>query len=479
MAPKMTPTADLQTWTRRCLRAIAPLTMSLVLASCATIDAAVQSVTGRAGPQQGQPGFVSGFLGSVVADEPRAALAGKNVLSAGGNAADAAIAVGLSLAVTLPSRAGLGGGGACLVYHPGFKGAPEAIVFVPPPARSGRVAVPALARGLFLLHARHGHLPFETQIAAAEQLARLGVPVSIALAKDLALVAGPLFVDPGARAVFGTGAGPLAPGQTMIQPELAATLAQMRTSGVGDMYVGPLGRRIETASTAAGTPITMADLRTALPKAVPPVVIAAGDDQAAFLPPPADGGVAAAAAFTAVRGAEADMNTASARSLAAAARGRAGGVTVDQVVGGPLAAVASIPIYPASTSFATMDQDGNAVVCALTMNNLFGGGRLLPGLGFLAAPEAASPPLLSAGLIWNERKLAFRAAAGGSGQSGAPLAVAAALANTLQTKQPMAVPVPDPGRANVIACAEYLPGAQSGCGAAADPREAGLAAGTN
>jgi gamma-glutamyltranspeptidase/glutathione hydrolase len=105
----------------------------------------------------------------------------------------------------------------------------------------------------------------------------------------------------------------------------------------------------------------------------------------------------------------------------------------------------------------------------------------MPGLGFLAAasPNTVPPPLLSAGLVWNANTRSFRAAAGGSGQAAAPLAVAVALINTLKTGQPMSVPVPDPGRANIIACARYLPGENGACGWANDPRESGLAAGAN
>ncbi|HEY8290369.1 MAG TPA: gamma-glutamyltranspeptidase, partial [Acetobacteraceae bacterium] len=89
------------------------------------------------------------------------------------------------------------------------------------------------------------------------------------------------------------------------------------------------------------------------------------------------------------------------------------------------------------------------------------------------------PPLLSAGLVWNDNIKAFRAAAAASGQSGAPVAVAVGLMNALRTKRPMSVPVPDPGRANIIACSSYLPGPTDGCGWAADPRGDGLAMGAN
>jgi gamma-glutamyltranspeptidase / glutathione hydrolase len=113
------------------------------------------------------------------------------------------------------------------------------------------------------------------------------------------------------------------------------------------------------------------------------------------------------------------------------------------------------------------------------MNNLFGTGRIVPGLGFLAAvsPATVTPPLLAVALAWNEHTNAFHAEAGGSGQAGAALAAAYALSNSLRSGQPMPAVVPDPGRANAISCARYLPGSESSCGAAADPRESGLALG--
>jgi gamma-glutamyltranspeptidase / glutathione hydrolase len=478
---------DFQSWLRSGLRLAVPLVIGTLVGSCSTLDSINHTLFGG-GPTPGQQGYVKGFLGEVVADEPRAALVGKEVLSGGGNAADAAAAVGLALAVTLPSRAGLGGGGACIAYapdsHTPAHGYPEAITFVSPPVRSvgggdRPAAVPMLPRGLFFLHLRYGKLPFEFLLGKVDALARQGVPVSTALARDLSLVAGPLFADPAARAIFGFHDAPLAEGQTLIQPQLAATLAQLGVSGVGDMYQGVLARRIQQASPSAGVPIGLADLWSALPSLSSPVIVPLDDDQVAF--PPTDGGVGAAAALVALKSRPADPQAAFQRSLAAAARWGAGGANLEQVLHGELAAPAAAPLYPASTTFATLDSDGNAVVCALTMNNLFGTGRMVPGLGFLAAasPATVAPPLLAPGLAWSESRHAFHAEAGGSGQAGAALAAAVALSNSVRSGYPMTNLVPDPGRANVIACSRYLPGSDSSCAAATDPREAGLATGGN
>jgi gamma-glutamyltranspeptidase/glutathione hydrolase len=429
-------------------------------------------------------GFVKGFYGGVVADEPSAALVGKEVLTAGGNAVDAAVATGLALSVTLPSRAGLGGGGACVVFMANKNGPahglPEALTFLPPAARSlgggdRPAAVPMTARGLYLMHSRYGQLPFNDLIIKAERLARTGVPVSRALARDLALVYRPLSDDPGARGVFGTQNGPLTEGQTLLQPALAATLAQLRVQGVGDMYQGQIGHRIEEVSPVSGIPIGLADLRTALPTLTSPVTVADGDDMVAF--PPTNGGLGAAAAFAALRAQPTDVQGAYARSLAAAAMWETGRATADQIVNGPASAPASTPLYPASTSFATLDLDGNAAICDMSMNNLFGTGRMIPGFGFLAAtsPATVPQPLLASALAWSPRKQAFRAAVSASGQAGAALAAAYGMSSTLTSKRTMPVPVPEPGRANAIACSDYLPGAEQSCSAVSDTREAGLA----
>ncbi len=469
-----------------------PLLLAAVamLSGCSAVDSVKDTFLGT-GPQPGQPGFVTGFLGGVVADEPRATLAGREVLSGGGNAADAMTAMVFTETVTLPSRASLGGGGACMAYWPSVKapggGNPEAVMFLPlAPASPGNgdrpAAVPMMARGLYLLHARYGSRQFETLVAPVEQLARFGVPASRALAQDISVAAGPLLADPGARAVFAPDGKPLVEGQMLRQPDLGGTLAQLRQFGVGELYQGALAHKIADVSPMIGGPISYADIRGALPKLMTPLLGSYGNDKVAFLPPPADGGLATLAAFETLSRHPDDLAGANARALAVAAKFRAGGVSWDAVLADKNLPAGNLPQLPASTSLVAMDRDGNVVACSLTMDNLFGTGRILPGTGILAAasPAAMTRPLLSAAVVWNSNIHAFRAAAAGSGQQGAPVAVAQTLVDTLRSGRPMGERLPaEPGRANMAACAEYLPGKPGMCGWANDLRLPGLAIGAN
>jgi gamma-glutamyltranspeptidase/glutathione hydrolase len=439
------------------------LATSFALAGCGTFGAVKKTVLGS---DDSGPKILTGFIGGVAADEPRAALAAKQILALGGNAADAAVTLGFMLSVTLPSRAALGGGGACIAYQPGEgspgKGVPEAILFAPPaPAlRAGDrpAAVPMLARGMYLLSARYGTQKFGELVAPAEQAARFGFPVSRALAGDLATVAGPLIADPTARAIFAPDGVPLTEGGHLQQYDLGGTLAQIRTVGVGDMYSGLLGHKLAEATALSGGPMTVTDLRMAKPALLPVLSQEAGNDHVAFLPPPVDGGLAASAAFDVLRHDASAGAQAQAASDAAAAQVRG----------------SALPSLPASTSFVVVDRKGGAVACALTMNNLFGTGRVAPGTGILlaASPVAKPPPLLGVALAWNENLHAFRAAVGGSGQNAAALATAFALQQALSGGNG-----PTPGRATVASCAHYLPGAPESCQFAADSAGGGLALG--
>ena len=438
-------------------RAATALLALVALAGCSTVDRVSNALTGGPSLQPGQQGYVRGFVGNVVAEEPRAALVARDVLSAGGSAADAAAAAGFALAVTLPSRAGIGGGGACLGYDP-RRNEVEAFLFQPgarggvPRGADRPAAVPMMARGLFALHARQGRLPFETTIAPAERLARLGITVSRAFAADLAAVSGPLLADPVSRAAFtGQGGAAVGEGDPLVQADLATTLGAIRTAGVGDFHQGGLARRVEEGSAAAGGFLTVPEMRAAVPQAVPPAQERLGDDVLAVLPASVDGGATLAA-----------FRAAAAGQTAAVAGGMVG----------------------ASTSLVVQDRDGGAVACAFTLNNLFGTGRMVPGMGFLlaAAPGLGSvqAPPLGAVLVANLSVKAMRYAGAGSGQGAAPAAAGVPAGLHMARRVPLSqavAAVPEPGRAVAISCQGSVTAA--GCSGVADPRGFGLATGND
>ena len=400
------------------------LLLAALLPGCGTMNSLLPTFGGPPAVPLGTPGHVTGFLGGAAAEEPRAAIVAREILSSGGSAVDAAVAGAFTLAVTLPSRAGLGGGGACLVFSAGRREV-EAVIFPAgartelPPGTDRPAAVPMMARGLFLLHTRGGRLRFDQLIRPAEDLARFGTEISRVFADDLAAVAAPLLNDPNARRVFGSpGGGPLRAGERITQLDLGATLAQMRNGGVGELYQGPLSQRVAEASLLAGGGLTETDLRAGRAEATQPVRIAAGNDAVHFLPASADAGAGTAAAFQAA-------------------------------LAGSLPATGGPPVG-AQAGLVTLDPQGNAVACAFTMNNLFGTGRVLPEIGILlaAAPSGSIPP--------------------------APLAAAlrrVAVADLFAA-------VPEPGRGMVISCPGYVPGSTATCIGAADPRGGGVAIGS-
>src|SRR5262249_48757175 len=146
-------------------------------------------------------GAVSGFAGAAVADEPRAAVIGRDVLGANGTAADAAVAMYFTLAVTLPSSAALGGGGICLA-HDHEKKETLALDFLPRAAPGGGVALPGNARGMAALHARYGRLKWSQLVSPAENLAAAGTPASRALAREVATAGDKLLNDPEVARIF-------------------------------------------------------------------------------------------------------------------------------------------------------------------------------------------------------------------------------------------------------------------------------------
>ncbi len=468
---------------RAALQGCIPFVASLLLSGCGVPQMLLGSNSSAA--SLGEPAVHRAAFGYAVAPVPEAATAAKKILNEGGNAVDAATAAGFALAVTLPSRAGLGGGGACLIDLPkndGGTGSPLSIMFMPQ-AGSGSgarpAAVPMLARGLIAMQARYGRLSLAQDLAPAEVMAAAGVPVSRQLADDLDTVGNAFLEDPDARGSFASRGGQvLRVGEPLIQPDLATVLSRLQTNGLLGFYQGRLARHIVEATDQAGGGLTLADLKKAKAAYMQPVTIRELGYDLAFLPPPAAGGVGAAAAIETLAHDPRRAMVAANRALAVALAARDGEEPAE-LLAKRIAAVSSAPPMPASASFAVLDGKGGAVGCVTTMDNLFGTGRIARGTGIVlaASPARIKPPLLTAGLA--TRKGKFRAIAVGSGQGGAPFAVGDALFHTIQSPRPMTASRALSGQADVIACSGLMPGRPGSCGAVADPKGFGVAVGGN
>jgi len=294
--------------------------------------------------------------GHIVADEPQAALAGREALLAGGNAADAAAAAALTMAVTLPSRVGLLGGGVCLAYDPVTK-AVRTLDFLPR-SGSGGVALPGLLRGLYALQGTYGKLRWEKLTALAENTARDGAPLSRALAQDLREAAPTLAQDPQARQVWLAG-GTTAPaeGTRLAQPDLAQLLSQVRRQGVAAVHGGALAGTL-----ASGIGASAEALRGWQPAWRDALQLESGVD--------------------ALHVAGFDGDGSAGWRAAAAARGGDRLSRLAEALG--RAPAAHPPAVPGAT-VAVIDSGDYAVACTLTMGGPFGTGRMVPGTGLFAA----------------------------------------------------------------------------------------------
>ena len=189
---------------------------------------------------------VSSKHGMVVAQEPLAADVGLAVLKSGGNAVDAAVAVGFALAVTHPSAGNLGGGGFMLIRLANGKTtfldfreeAPKKAsrdMYIGPdgnPTKESIVGwrasgVPGSVSGFALAHKKFGSKPWRELVAPATKLATDGFAVSKALQSSLENSAQYLANDPESTRIFLNGTHPFKAGETLKQPELAATLERI------------------------------------------------------------------------------------------------------------------------------------------------------------------------------------------------------------------------------------------------------------
>jgi gamma-glutamyltranspeptidase/glutathione hydrolase len=276
---------------------------ALFLASCATAPGSERTATTAA------PGMVS-------AADPRAAQAGREILDAGGSAADAALATMVALTVVEPQSSGIGGGG-FLVHHDeksgrtsSFDGREEAPAaagpqwFFGPDGKplgnreavpGGRsVGVPGNTRMMALAHGRHGKLAWARLFAPAIRLAREGFAITPRFHRSLTSVKDLAASTAWGRSTYYQASGePKAVGTVVKNPELAAFLESVAARGPEWFYTGPNADvLVRTVNTAPRNPSKMVkgDLASYDAKERAPVCGSYRGHRVCGMGPPSSGG---------------------------------------------------------------------------------------------------------------------------------------------------------------------------------------------
>lgn len=225
----------------------------------------------------------------VVSANALASEAGIEILRAGGNAVDAAVATAFAIGVVEPQMSGLGGSGAATVWmkrdgkpayvdfyaaqpvdawrgHTAPRAAPGEPEAQPPGATPGTppdlrvVGVPGNVGGLLALHDKYGALSRQQVIAPAIRLAENGFPVGQVLADFILSGATKMKPFPHALALYFPDGKPLAPGETLRNPELAETLRKVARDGHKGFYEGAIAEALVATLNAGRHPARLADV---------------------------------------------------------------------------------------------------------------------------------------------------------------------------------------------------------------------------
>ncbi len=388
---------------------------------------------------------VFGSSGMVAAQNAAAAQVGADVLADGGNAVDAAIAVGFSLAVTTPRAGNLGGGGFMLI-HDAASGKTVAIDYREmAPLRATRdmyldengnvdpmrskfshlaSGVPGTVAGLYLAHRKYGRLPWRRLVQPAIRQARDGVEVSYTLAQLLrARQARMCRNETTCRYFYKEGGTPYRAGEILRQPDLADTLRLIAKHGRDGFYTGAVADLIDAEMRRGGGYVDKASLAAYEPKIRDVVTGQYRGYEIVTMPPPSSGGVHLLQMLNILEQFPVgEMGAGSADSvhllaevarLAFADRSKHLGdpdfydVPVDWLVSKAYAqqlaasidmtrARPSVDVAPGTpplpesddtTHFSVIDAEGNVVSNTYTLNFSYGSGISVPGAGFLLNNE--------------------------------------------------------------------------------------------
>jgi gamma-glutamyltranspeptidase/glutathione hydrolase len=374
----------------------------------------------------------------VVSSHPLASEIGVAILRRGGNAVDAAVAVGFALAVVHPVAGNIGGGGFMVIRM--RDGTVRALDFrevapsratpdmyvdaagnITGASLTGHLAVgvPGSLAGLFEAHHKFGRLPWKDLLAPAITLAREGYALDAPRSHQIAREAERLARFPASQAQFLVNGAAPPPGAQFVQPDLARTLTLIADSGPRVFYRGAIADLIVQEMQRGGGLITKEDLARYRAKWRTPLRIAYAGYSIYTMPPPSGGGVTLAELLNmmegyrplapfgsatlvhlqaeAMRRAYTDRNAylgdpdfitmplarLLSKSYAAALRTAidARHATPSRPVAGPGAE------GPETTHFSVVDAAGDAVSCTTTLNNDFGSAVTVAGGGFLLNDE--------------------------------------------------------------------------------------------
>jgi gamma-glutamyltranspeptidase/glutathione hydrolase len=404
---------------------------------------------------------VRGAHGMVATDEPLGSQAGVDILKRGGNAVDAAVAVAFALAVVEPAAGNIGGGGFMLIRLAGGKttffdyrevapGKATRDMYI---GKDGKldengsvigyksVAVPGTVAGLELVLKNYGTMKLADVLAPAIRLAEDGFAISEKLAEELAEHRPELEQFPGSQRIFLNSGKMWKAGDTLKQPELAATLKRIAKNGAAEFYRGETARMLAEEMAKNGGLITLDDLanyKVRVREVLRAKYKNGGHDwEVLTAPPPSSGGVAVIESLNMLEGvplkgwndpqsvhmvaetmrrvfadraaylADPDFSDVPVAGLTSACYAKERASTIDPVkassstsvkAGDPRACgksassrnspqtIVNLGEGPHTTHFSVVDAAGNAVASTYTLNNSYGS-HVTSSSGFLLNDE--------------------------------------------------------------------------------------------